>query len=83
MLQTFVIADDLADLLAADKRDFRQIVDIVFYQSFNFSGQLNSGLGEHLDSIVIVRIVAGGNHHAAAELFALDQIRHAWRRAVA
>ena len=83
MFQTFVIPDDLSNLLAADQRNFRQPVDIVFHQRFNLGGQLNPRLGENFDPVVIVRIVAGRDHHAAAELFALDQIRHARRRAIA
>ena len=54
-----------------------------FNQRFNLGGQLNPRLGENFDPVVIVRIVAGRDHHAAAELLALDQIRHARRRAIA
>lgn len=65
------------NLVTQCKRQFSHLTIYVFLQcSFHFCGNLVSVSIHDLDSIVIIRIVAGRNHNAAVEIFCTDYICH-------
>ena len=68
-----------SDRLFLSKRNFSGFpINISFHFGFYFCFQLLTFTVDHFDSIIIVRVMACGNHDSAVKIFGSYHVRHAW-----
>ena len=80
------IVHGAADMLTMGKRQFRPVlinhmkfaVNIIFYQQQRLLRHLLTVAVNQFDTVVIVRVVAGGNHNSTVKVIHTGDVRHRW-----
>ena len=81
LLKSFLVAVCLADGLTGQKLQLAVTVDVVLNGGFQSGVDLHAFAVDDLDAVVVIGIVRGGDHDAAAELLVSDQVDQLRRRA--
>ena len=80
------IVNSTANMLTMSKRQFRPVliehmelaVDVILYQQQSFLRHFLAIAVNQLNTVVVVRVVAGRDHNATIEVIHASDVRHRW-----